>query len=325
MILTLFLFVVLNYGQQAKEEKPVKIPKEVSAAIEANLVSREAKLDIPLSYMDTLYFPYLTDYFTVFFLKVKNKDIGFEAPVGEEKKQEEEEEEKILTCNTDFFFRIYSVGKDGQVKSVYREIYLPYGDQVESSNYDPEEENSYSFGTIFPPGRYLLSAAAASLDLSRIGLIFQEFYLPEPSDFNKKLGITPLFFTKSLKKMPAPDSAINLYKNLFHWATLEIEPLFGHKFSLAEKLDILYFILGAAPGEDGKYKFEISYIYKKGEEEVVKFEPKAVDIPAPIVSQPLPLDFEGKKLEPGEYTLEVNIKDKIGNKEVREIINFIIQ
>ena len=326
-ILSLFLFPVFSHGQKAEEEKPVKIPKEVTKVIEANLPSRQARLDIPLSYADNLYFPYQADYFTVFLLKIKNKALGYAAPFMEEKKEEEEEveeEEKIFSCNIDFFFRIYSLGNDGQIKSIHKEIYLPYGDQVESKEYNSEEENIYSFGTIFPPGRYLLSAAAASLNLTKIGLVFQEFYLPFPSDFKKGLGLTPLFFVKSLKRMPSPDSAINIYKNVFHYTVLEIEPFFEHEFDLAEKLDIFYFILGAALAEDGKFSFEVSYIYKKSEEEVAKFEPQVLEnIPAPLVSVPLPLLFKDKKLEPGEYILEITVKDKIGKKEGKGNIHFI--
>ena len=335
LILILLFFPVFSSGQIAQEEERVKIPKQVAKIMESNFPAREARLDIPLSYIKTLYFPYQNDYFTCFFLKIKNQALGYVAPFlaedkkegkekGKEKeKKETEEEEVILSCNVDFFFRIYSLGKDGQIKDIHKEVYLPYADQVESINYNPEEENFYSFGTIFPPGRYLLSAAAVSLDLTKIGLIFQEFYLPFSSDFKKNLELTPLFFVRSLKKMPSSDSAINLYKNLFHYATLEIEPYFDREFSLTEKLDIFYFILGMTPGEDGKFKFEVRYTYKKGEEEVVKFEPKVENVPAPIVSVPLDLLFEGKKLEPGEYFLEISIKDQNGKKEGTGRIRFI--
>jgi len=335
-ILILFLCSVSSFAQQVGEEKPVKIPEEVTKVIETNLAVRQAKSDIPLSFVKTIYFPYQMDYFTCFFLKIKNKDLGYESPFLEEKKekaeeeeeQEErvEEEERILSCNADFFFRIYSLGEDGQVKGIHKEIYLPHADQVGSKEYNPEEENFYSFGTIFPPGHYLLSAAAASLDLTKIGLIFQEFYLPSSSDFNKDLGLTPLFFVKSIKRIPSPDSVINLHKNLFHYATLEIEPLFEYEFSLTEKLDIFYFILGGTPSAEGRFNFEVRYIYKRGEEEVVKFEPQLLEnIPAPIVSIPLPLLFGEKKLEQGEHTLEINIKDKNGKKEGIEKINFVIK
>ena len=336
-ILILLFFPIFNSGHLAQEKEQVKIPKEVAKILEANFPTREARLDISLTYMKTLYFPYQNDYFTVFFLKIKNQALDYAAPFlaedkkkGKEKRKEEEkkeieEEEQILSCNIDFFFRIYSLGKDGQVNGIHKEIYLPYADQVESKGYNPEEENIYSFGTIFPPGHYLLSAVAASLDLTKIGLIFQEFYLPFSSDFNKNLGFTPLFFVKSLKMMPSPDSVINLYKNLFHYATLEIEPYFDHEFSLKENLDIFYFILGMTPGEDGKFKFEVNYIYKKGEEEVVKFEPKVKNVPAPIVSIPLGLLFEEIKLEAGEYILEICIKDKNSKKEGTEKISFIVK
>ncbi len=328
-ILSLFLFPVFSYGQKDQEEKPVKIPEEVNTLIKTNLEARQERLDIPLSYVKTLYFPYQADYYAVFFLKIKNNALGYTAPFIEEKKQKEEEvkeieqEEKALSCYVDFFFRIYSLDKNGQVKGINREIYLPYADQVESKEYNPEEENFYSFGTIFPPGHYLLCAAAASLDLTKIGLIFQEFYLPFSSDFKKNLGLTPLFFVKNIKRIPSPDSVINLYKNFFHYSFLEIEPHFEHEFSLKERLDIFYLILGGVPADDGKFSFEISYVYKKGEEDVIKFKPRVENIPAPVVSTPLLLLFEEKKLEAGEYILEITIKDKVGKKECKGKILFI--
>jgi len=335
VFISILLFFPLISRSQQTEEEAVKIPKEVESAMEVNLPTREPKLDIPLSYVKTLYFPYQDNYYTVFFFKIKNQDLGYVAPFFEEKEKESkqeakqkeqiQEQEQILSCNADFFFRIYSLEKDGQLKDIHKEIYLPYADQLSSKDYAPDEQNIYSFGTIFPPGRYLLCGAAASLDLTKIGLIYQEFYLPAPSDFKKNLKLTPLFFVKSLKRMPSPDSAINLYKNLFHYATLEIEPYFSHEFSLQEKLDILYFILGMDPGEDGKFQFEVSYVYKKGEEDIVKFEPRLENVPAPIVSVPLGLSFEEKKLEPGEYTLEISIKDQNSKKEGRENIGFILK
>ena len=329
------LFFPANGRCQQEEEKPVKIPEEVKSVMELNLPTREPRPDIPLSYSKTLYFPYQNDYYTVFLFKIENKAMGYAAPFIPEEKKEDTEKgvqeketqalEQMLYCEADFFFRIYSLGKDGQPKEVHREIYLPYGDQVSAKDYDPDEENVYSFGTIFPPGRYLMCAAAASLDLTRIGLIFQEFYLPSPSDFRKNLSLTPLFFVKSLKSIPSPDSEIVLYKNFFHYATLEIEPHDNHRFTSQEKLDILYFILGMKPGEEGKFDFEVSYTYKKDEEEIVKFEPRVENVPAPIVSIPLGLSFADKTLEPGEYILEIHIKDQNSRREGRDHIAFILK
>ena len=337
-ILILFIFPEYDYSQKTAKEEPTKIPKEVADIIDTNLPARQAKLDIPISYGNTLYFPYQNDYFTCFFFKTKNKALGYAVPFLEKKKakakekrekeaeNEVKEREKILSCNVDFFFRIYSLEKDGKVGGIYREISLPYDDQVESKEYNPQEENIYSFATIFPPGHYLLSAAAASLDLTKIGVMFQEFYLPFPSDYKQNLGLTPLFFMKSIKRIPAPDSVIKIYENLFHYDFLEIEPFFDHEFSLTEKLDILYYILGGTPSEEGKYNFEVNYIYKKGEEEVAKFEPQVMkNVPTPIVSIPLPLLLEEKKLEAGEYTLEINAKDHIGKKEGTGKIHFIVK
>jgi len=58
---------------------------------------------------------------------------------------------------------------------------------------------------------------------------------------------------------------------------------------------------------------------------VVKFEPRVENVPAPLVSVPLGLSFEEKKLESGEYTLEILIKDQNSKKEGLENIGFIVK
>lgn len=330
VIATTFSFPLINTAQQKQEDQLAKIPKVVSKLMEENLPTRNVNLDIPLSYMQTLYFPYQNDYFSVFIFKIKNQDLYYASPVQNEEhmqntEQETSQEEQNLTCAADFFFRFYSVGDNGQVKNIHKEIYLPYADQVDLKDYNPEEENFYSFGTIFPPGRYLLSAAAVSLNSAKIGLIFQDIYLPASSEFKKSLGLTPLFFVKNMKRIPAPDSTIILYKNRFHYATLEIEPYFEHEFSQDEKLDIFYFILGLAPTEEGHFKFEIRYTYKKDNEDILKFEPRLETIPAPIVSVPLDLTFPDKKIDPGEYILEISIKDQTSKREGLNNIGFIVK
>ena len=65
-ILASFLFPVFSNGQKAEKEEPVKIPEEVTKVIETNLPARQTRLDIPFSYVHTLYFPYQADYFTCF-------------------------------------------------------------------------------------------------------------------------------------------------------------------------------------------------------------------------------------------------------------------
>jgi hypothetical protein len=341
LVLILFLFPLGGYSQQKAAEEPAQIPKEVADIIDVNLPARQARLDIPFSYVKTLYFPFQNDFFSCFFFKIKNQALGYAALSLDEKKAETDkkgkkekkearnkvvEKEEILLCQVDFFFRIYSINEDGQTGEITREIWLPWGDQVRPEEYNSEEENIYSFGTIFPPGRYLLCAAVASLDLTKIGLTFQEFYLPVASNFRQYLDLTPLFFMKSVKNISTPDAFIKIYKNFFHYVTLEIEPFFNHEFSPSERLDILYYILGGTPSDEGKYEFEINYTYRKGEEEVAKFKPQVLKgIPAPIVSLQLPLLIKEKEMETGDYVLEIRAKDNIGKKEGTGKIHFVVK
>ncbi|MEW6455252.1 MAG: hypothetical protein AB1410_00875 [Acidobacteriota bacterium] len=326
----LIFSIGINYAKEKKKEETVKIPKEISQIFDANLPSKQERFDIPINYAKTLYFPSRENYFAYFFFKIKNGDLNFQPvviqPEKEKKPEEQEQKEDKLVCNMNFFLRIYSIDEKGEVKKIFKEIYLPYFEEKKVEEYNPEEENFYSVGTIFQPGKYLLGLAITTVDLKKVGMIFEEFSLPSQSSLRRKITTTPLFFVKSLKRISQADTEVKIYKNLFHYSVLEIEPKFVNKFSPFDNLDIFYFILGSQPDENGKFDFEINYKIKRGEEEAVKFSPQKLDdVPAPIVSLPLPLSSSEKPLEPSDYILEITIKDKNGNISGKEEISFKVK
>lgn len=57
---------------------------------------------------------------------------------------------------------------------------------------------------------------------------------------------------------------------------------------------------------------------------MVRFQPQILDkVLAPIVSLPLDLLFQDKKMEPGEHTLEITVKDKVVRKQGKGRANFL--
>ena len=105
-LLLILLFFPTNIRGQQTEEEIVKIPEEVQSVMETHLANREPRLDIPLSYLKTLYFPYQNLYYTVIIFKIENRALDYAAQLSAREKKEDIEKEQILTCHADFFFRI---------------------------------------------------------------------------------------------------------------------------------------------------------------------------------------------------------------------------
>lgn len=324
--------------KKEKEEK-IYIPNEVKSLIEEGLAARQSYLDIPFEIVRFLYLPAQQNVHAVFMLKIKNADLDFKPLIPnaiEEKTKNEKsaelqknkesqlESSQPIQADFKFFAQIYEK-KEGKVGTVVRESYAPASFREESSSFKPEEENIYSIGMPFPPGDYLLALAITSPDLSKIGLQYFEFSLPDSLSFQDKLGMTPVFFIESLKQHEQPEILTQVHKNSFVFSTLEIFPKMQNIFSPGEPLDIFYYIYGCKPDpETNQYNIEIQYQVKKGEESIVKFKEKSFSFP--LISHPLPvLKSDNQPPEPSLYVLEISINDKISGHSFTENIEFEIR
>jgi hypothetical protein len=331
-------------GQEKKQSEAVYIPKEVKQIIQAGMDNREARLDIPFSVFNFLYLPARQNMHSIFFFKVKNSDLDFAplAPAGgtPEKKEAETEEATPEEAPVKLQSKAHCFLQFNQLDGAFtKEIYIPFELQADGDAYDPDKEEIYTTGYPLPPGKYLLSMAITSFELEKIGTQYFEFSLPDPATFTETLETTPIFFAKELNRMSSAEMKVEIHKGYFTYAVLQITPNLENVFTVGDNLDIFFFIFGAQPNEAGAFDIEASYTVKKEDQDIIKFAGTKYD--APIVSQPLPLKKtviiqtqegdqvsekkETKDLDPGEYTLNIDLKCNVSGKTATKSIDFTVE
>lgn len=326
---------------QTEQQTAVTIPEQVKAVFQEGMQSREARTDIPFQITQRLYLPAQQNLHAIFFFTVKNADLGF-APTtaaANETAQEEQQPSESKLVAQDYVFLQFNKLETNVPGELVKELYVPLNLEVDASTYDPEKKEMYTTGYPLPPGNYLLSMAITSRDLLKIGTQYFEFSLPDPLSFTDTLDTTPVFFAKKLTQVSAPETIVEIHKGFFAYSILQIEPNLERVFSPNENLDIFFFIFGSQANAQQQSDIEIHYEVYKGEELIVNFEPQKYQ--APLVSQQLPMKrtvlirttkgtetterTERRDLEPGDYTLSIDIKDNISGKSVKKTIGFEVR
>jgi len=255
--------------KEAQAEKEF-IPKEVKSVLLKDLKTRQARLDIPFSVFKHLCLPARNALHNIFFLKLKNSDLGFSplapAPKKPEEKKEEKKEEAQpepsqpvqLMASFNVFLQFHLLENNIPTKIV-KEVYVPGNFQVESTSYDPDKEEVYTIGYPLLPGNYLLAMAITSLDLTKIGTFYFEFSLPDAASITKKLETTPIFLVKEMKQMQAAETIVEIHKDFFTYSYLQILPNLESVIRPGDPLDIFFYIFGTQPNEQQKFNIETKY------------------------------------------------------------------
>lgn len=341
-------FASLKNKQEGQESDIIIIPEKVKSIFKEGIETREARLDIPFSIIWHVYLPAQQNMHCIFYFKVKNTDLGFSpiTPAAEiPEKKEEKEKEKTLPSEPEavptilqasgHVFLQFNRLENNTPKEVVKEVYIPINLEADSTSYQPDKEELYSTAYPLPSGNYLLSMALASLDMEKIGTQYFEFSLPDSLSYTEELGTTPIFFAREIKRIPSPEITAEVHKEFFSYSVLQITPNMENFFSVGDNLDIFFFIFGAMPTEEAKFDIDVNYEVFKGEERVIQYATAHYD--APIISQPLPMkktvvikSEEGEKkeqrdLEPGNYTLQISIEDKVSGNSVKKSIDFDVK
>jgi len=326
---------------QTEQRTTVTIPEQVKAVFQEGMQTREARSDIPFQITQRLYLPAQQNLHVIFFFYAKNVDLGFVPPaaVTEEVTQEEQQAAEAKLVARNYVFIQFNKLENDVPGELVKELYIPLNLEVDATSYDPEKEEMYTTGYPLPPGNYLLSMAITSTDFLRIGTQYFEFSLPDPLSYTDILETTPIFFAKKLTQVAGPETVVEIHKGFFAYSILQIEPNLEHIFSPNENLDIFFFIFGSQADAQSQSDIDVHYEVSKGEELIINFE--AQKYQAPLVSQQLPIKrtvlirttkgtetterTERRNLEPGSYTLSIDIKDNISGKTVKKTIDFEIR
>ncbi|MDH4217557.1 MAG: hypothetical protein OEZ52_10080 [Candidatus Aminicenantes bacterium] len=315
--------------KREKQELEIYIPQEVKTIMEEGVVMRQPRQDVPFEIVRFLYVPAQQNVHAVFMFEIKNADLDFQSEsMNPENAQTVAEEQpdipQIIKKDFKIFAQFYERNK-GDVGKVVKESYVPASFQEDSSTYRPEQKNIYSIGYPFPAGDYLLALAVTSPDLSKIGLQYYEFSLPDQFSFKDKLGLTSVFFLKSMKQNENPELVTKVHMNSFVYSMLEIFPKVKNIIAPGEPVDIFYFIYGCQPEkETNQYNIGIAYRVLEEGTTVIGF--KESTFRFPLISHPLPLvDDKNNPLKQGSYILEIDIIDNVSGRSLIENIEFEIK
>ncbi|MEW6455246.1 MAG: hypothetical protein AB1410_00845 [Acidobacteriota bacterium] len=331
--ITILIFL-LSLSAVAKEKKKNEerrrnLPPKVIKEVEEGLKTLQSNGVFNLEELNTFYFPaqmektYAVILFRAELIKdaeeikkeMEKKFEEMKKEKGEEEAEKKgEEQQKIIPAipTYHFFLQIYRKSEDAM------KLYLEYYSPMPFENQDPQY---YSFGIPLDPGDYIFAWEVSRRDLTKYGTFF--FKLDVPSMVFKNLNFSPPFFLKDLKALPAVQTVFTVHKDNFVVSQASMYPYLTNQFRVEEMPTLFFYILGAGVDEISKaVNLEMHITIKKEDKEVLKY--AAVSFTHPVVAQPVIFKTPQITLEKGNYILEAEIIDKIGNQKNKSHISFEI-
>lgn len=318
----------------AAQGNRVFIPPQVREPMMAGLAAKQARTDVPFQIFRTQYLPAQQAFFQVFFLKIKNADLGFAPSVAAAVVDPAAPAQPKMKAVVNVFLQFHQV-ENGAPTKLIKEVFVPATLEIDQAAFDPEKEEWYTVGYPLMPGDYLATIAVASQDLKKIGIQYQDFKLPDPKSFTTALDTTPIFFMKEYKQIQTPEQKTEFHKGFFAYSVIQVTPNLDNIFGVSEILDMFFFIFGCQPKETSKYDIEINFEVYEGEKLAIKFATGSFE--SPLISLPLQptqtlqikkgedVKTETRDLPPGSYTLVLKIKDKVSGNIGEKRVDFTVK
>jgi len=318
--------------QEPKASGKSQMPKEIMAAMQEGLATRQGRQDFPFTFFKQLILPAQQDsLYPVVFFKAKNGDLGYTPSVAGTSAME-------TTINA--FFGFYQADATGALKPT------KFGGRsqavltADATGYSADKEDWYTFGYALPAGTYTLAMALTTPDMKKLSVGYADFTLPGPESHTASLWPTDLVIVTAMDQVE-PDQRPTIHRGYFTWGAAKVVANAASEVGSGENLEILFFVLGASPkdpaapqGLDLEVTFEVQDQEGKP---AIKWAPSSYEIY--LVNQPLPLfqtlqkmdekgtvlSTEKKALPAGNYNLTVNILDKVSGKKADTKMAFSIK
>jgi hypothetical protein len=347
---------------EAKQPQREILPKEIKAAVQEGLVTRQGRQDIPVTIFKSLVFPVQGGMHMVLFFKAKNADLGYAtpapaAPPAKNQPAQPAPAPGMLEARLGLAIELFQPDETGALKSV-REYLLPVTLQTEANGYDANKEEWYTIGFPQPFGKYTLAMVLSpidpkkgTVDVKKLGIAYYDIVLPGPETYAGALETTPIFLVRSMESMPTYEQRPTVHKGLFTFSVLQIVPNIDNVVTAEDKgqIEAIFFILGAKPKEEPaqmqslptqqeskpqqpKYDIEVNFEVQK-EDGSLAVRWQSQSFMNPLVDQTLPLKkttktgdkTEVKDLEPGKYNLVLKILDKVSQLKLEKKVPFEVK
>ncbi|MDD8026725.1 MAG: hypothetical protein PHI34_09430 [Acidobacteriota bacterium] len=319
----------------AQKPAPAATQKDIRGIMDAGLAAKQAKLDLPFEVFRTQYLPAQQGYQQVFFLKIKNADLGFApAPASDVVDPSKPPTAPKMRAVVNLFLRIHK-SENGVPGKLAREFASPATIEVDQAGFDPEKTEWYTVGFGIKAGEYVAAIGLASQDRSRIGVQYCDFKLPEAKTFDAALDTIPSFFIKEFKQVEGIEKNPVLDKGFFAYGNFQFVPSLDNVFAVGETLNFFSYVFGIKPTAIGPIEIELGLEVVQGDKPAIKFASDAYD--SALINLPLALKQtlqikqgesvrnEIRDLPAGDYTLVMKIKDKGSALSAEKRIDFSIK
>ena len=325
-------------GMQNKKQEPkappakASMPKEIAALIQEGLATRQGRQDIPFSFFKELILPaQQNNLYPVFFFKAKNGDLGYApsaAGTGE------------MEASLNVFFQFFQPAEDGTLKPKMGGKMLSVL-KTDGAGYSPDKEDWYSFGLGMAAGKYTLAMALATPDMKKMSVGYCDVTLPGTDAYATALWPTEPIIVTGMDQVE-PDQRPTIHRGYFTWGAAKVVSNTACEVGSGENLEILFFVLGAAPKDPASAKplldLEVNFeVQGEDGKPMIKWAPQPYELY--LINQPLPLfqtlqkqdekgtvlSTEKKALPAGKYILVVNVNDKTSGKKADTKMAFSVK
>jgi preprotein translocase subunit YajC len=333
LVLVLILALTVSFIEAAPQKKDQKkdqkvksiIPKDIKTILEQGLPARQVKADLPFQFSDLYILPAKGSYIAIFITKIKNVDLNYAQPVGNQ---------DLYQSDVEMFIQFYQAG--GETPNLLAEQRTAGSFTISAADYQPEGESYYYLGYPLPAGKYTLAAALGHTATKKLGTTYYDFEIPnfEEAAQANKLETTSLFLLKDIQQMDTQENYPNFHKDYFSWIIFKAYPCQDNKLKPGDQPNLMFMIYGAKIDENQKADLEINFDIRKDNNKIVAFTPMKYD--SPFIEQGIPVPatkkvqikddkgerIEDQPLEPGAYELVLNIKDNRSGLTLEKRIPF---
>jgi hypothetical protein len=224
--------------QEPKASGKSQMPKEIMAAMQEGLATRQGRQDFPFTFFRQLILPAAQDsLYPIVFFKAKNGDLGYAPSAAGTGAME-------TTINA--FFGFYQADATGALKPT------KFGGRsqavltADAAGYSADKEDWYTFGYALPAGTYTLAMALTTPDMKKLSVGYADITLPGPESRTASLWPTDLVIVTAMDQVE-PDQRPTIHRGFFTWGAAKVVANAASEVGSGENLEILFFVLGASP------------------------------------------------------------------------------
>jgi GWxTD domain-containing protein len=223
----------------------------------------------------------------------------------------------VMRARVNVYGEIQSLG--GHIVDAFEKT-LSIEPSAKGSNH--VENDKFVFDHIVPlrPGRYRLSLALKDESGERTGMKMAELIVPMLG--GDRLAATPLILADSVEPYIPPVNELDP----FVIGDTKVLPNPGQVFSIGSTLGVYLQVYGLSLDADShKPNFQVQYDILKDGTPVIQESEDAARLAEASTQFTIAGNIPLKELQPGPYTLQINIADNIGKQTITPTANFSIR